>query len=45
MPHVLVLDIETVPDLRGFAAANTLDGKSDDGKQATAPKPKGKPVA
>jgi hypothetical protein len=30
MPHVLVWDIETVPDLRGFAAANGLDGKSDD---------------
>jgi hypothetical protein len=30
MPHVLVWDIETVPDLRGFAAANALEGKSDD---------------
>ena len=30
MPHILVFDIETVPDLRGFAAANALDGKSDD---------------
>jgi 3'-5' exonuclease len=30
MTHVLVFDIETVPDLRGFAAANALDGKSDD---------------
>ena len=30
MPNVLVWDIETVPDLRGFAAANDLDGKSDD---------------
>ena len=30
MPHVLVLDIETIPDLRGFAAANALDGKTDD---------------
>lgn len=30
MPHVLVWDIETIPDLRGFAAANALDGKSDD---------------
>jgi hypothetical protein len=28
--HVLVWDLETVPDLRGFAAANGLDGKSDD---------------
>ena len=28
--HVLVWDLETVPDLRGFAAANDLDGKSDD---------------
>jgi 3'-5' exonuclease len=30
MPHVLVWDIETVPDLRGFAAANNLDGNTDD---------------
>ena len=31
MPHVLVWDIETVPDLAGFAAANVDDGgKSDD---------------
>ena len=29
MPHVLVWDIETVPDLAGFAAANGHDGKSD----------------
>jgi predicted PolB exonuclease-like 3'-5' exonuclease len=28
--HVLVWDLETVPDLQGFAAANGLDGKSDD---------------
>jgi hypothetical protein len=28
MPHVLVWDIETVPD--GYAAANVDDGKSDD---------------
>ena len=27
--HVLVWDIETVPDLRGFAAANGHDGKAD----------------
>lgn len=30
MPHVLVWDIETVPDLRGFAAANGHDGKTDE---------------
>jgi len=30
MTHVLVWDIETVPDLAGFAAANGHDGKSDD---------------
>ena len=30
MPHIIVWDIETVPDLRGFAAANSLNGKSDD---------------
>jgi hypothetical protein len=28
--HVLVWDLEAVPDLRGFAAANGHDGKSDD---------------
>ena len=28
--HVIVWDIETIPDLRGFAAANGHDGKSDD---------------
>jgi predicted PolB exonuclease-like 3'-5' exonuclease len=32
--HVLVWDLETVPDLRGFAAANVLDGKSDDDVRA-----------
>jgi 3'-5' exonuclease len=37
MPHfaamngsVIVWDLETVPDLRGFAAANGLAGKTDD---------------
>ena len=30
MPSILVWDIKTVPDLKGFAAANGLDGKSDD---------------
>ena len=30
MPHVIVWDIETVPDLKGFAAANGHDGKTDD---------------
>ena len=25
--HILVWDIETIPDLRGFAAANGHDGK------------------
>ena len=27
--NVIVRDLETVPDLRGFAAANKLIGKSD----------------
>jgi hypothetical protein len=27
---VIVWDLETVPDLRGFAAANDLVGKNDD---------------
>jgi 3'-5' exonuclease len=27
--HLIVWDIETVPDLRGFAAANGHDGKAD----------------
>jgi predicted PolB exonuclease-like 3'-5' exonuclease len=30
MSHVIVWDIETVPDLKGFAAANGHDGKTDD---------------
>jgi predicted PolB exonuclease-like 3'-5' exonuclease len=30
MPHVIVWDIETVPDLKGYAAANGHDGKTDD---------------
>jgi predicted PolB exonuclease-like 3'-5' exonuclease len=29
MPHVIIWDLETAPDLRGFAAANALVGKSD----------------
>jgi 3'-5' exonuclease len=28
--HVIIWDIETVPDLKGFAAANGHDGKTDD---------------
>ncbi len=28
-PHVIVWDIETIPDLKGFAAAKGLQGKSD----------------
>ena len=28
MPHVLVWDIETIPDISGFAAANALFDKS-----------------
>ncbi len=28
--HVIVWDLETVPDLHGFAAANDLIGKTDD---------------
>src|SRR4026207_2288173 len=30
MMTVLIWDLETVPDLKGFATANGLDGKSDD---------------
>jgi hypothetical protein len=30
MSSVIVWDIETVPDLKGFARANGHDGKSDD---------------
>jgi hypothetical protein len=30
MNNVIVWDIETVPDLKGFAAANGHDGKADD---------------
>jgi predicted PolB exonuclease-like 3'-5' exonuclease len=28
--HVIVWDLETIPDLKGFAAANGYDGKTDD---------------
>jgi 3'-5' exonuclease len=30
MSSVIVWDIETVPDIKGFAAANSHDGKGDD---------------
>ena len=30
MTSVIVWDVETVPDVKGFAAANALGGKSDD---------------
>jgi predicted PolB exonuclease-like 3'-5' exonuclease len=30
MPHIIVWDLETIPDLQGFAAANNLQGKTDD---------------
>jgi len=30
--NVLVWGLETVPDLRGFAAANDLVSKNDDGR-------------
>ena len=30
MTRVIVWDIETVPDLKGYAAANGHDGKTDD---------------
>jgi hypothetical protein len=30
MSNVIIWDIETVPDLNGFAAANGHAGKSDD---------------
>jgi hypothetical protein len=30
MLNVIVWDIETVPDIKGFAAANGHDGKSED---------------
>ena len=33
-PHILVWDIETVPDLAGYAAANGHDGKNDDAIRA-----------
>jgi predicted PolB exonuclease-like 3'-5' exonuclease len=33
--YVIVWDIETVPDLKAFAAANGLDGKNDDEIRAT----------
>jgi hypothetical protein len=30
MASIIVWDIETIPDLKGFAAANGLQGMSDD---------------
>ena len=30
MTYVLVWDVETVPDLTGFARANRLEGKTDE---------------
>ena len=37
-PSVIVWDLETVPDLGGFAAANDLVGKSDvEVREATPP--------
>jgi hypothetical protein len=30
MNRVIVWDVETVPDIKGFAAANGHDGKGDD---------------
>ena len=30
MSNIIIWDIETVPDHKGFAAANGHDGKSDD---------------
>ena len=30
MPNVLVWDLETIPDLQGFAAAHGHEGKTDD---------------
>ena len=35
MINLIVWDIETVPDLQGFAAANGHIGKSDDSARAT----------
>jgi 3'-5' exonuclease len=32
---IIVWDLETVPDLKGFAAANGLDGKSDNEVRTT----------
>lgn len=29
-PNLIAWDLETIPDLRGFAAANGLDGKNDE---------------
>jgi hypothetical protein len=30
MSNVIVWDLETIPDLRGYAAANALIGRTDD---------------
>ena len=35
MANVIVWDLETIPDLRGYAAANGLVGRTDDEIRAT----------
>ena len=30
MAHILVWDLETIPELKGFAAANDHDGKTEE---------------
>jgi len=35
MINVIVWDLETIPDLRGYAAANGLVGRTDDEIRAT----------
>jgi hypothetical protein len=38
MPHVIAWDLETIPDIGGFAAANDLFGKSPDEVRGAGPR-------
>jgi hypothetical protein len=40
MSNIIVWDTETVPDLKGFAAANGHVGKTDDEVRAGGPTPR-----
>jgi hypothetical protein len=43
MSNVIVSDAETVPDLKGFAAANGHDGKREESRRGTIRMPSSQP--